>query len=229
MNEKSKVPTHVAFIMDGNGRWAKSKLKPRSFGHKAGMERMIGLCEYAKKAGIKYITLYALSTENMNRPKEELNGLYSLFENYFSQNVESLIKNGCAVKIIGDILALPNNIQTLILNAEKSSPQEAEFTVIIALNYGARAEILRAVNAAVESGEKLSEESFSNLLYTNGVPYPDLIIRTGKEKRLSNFLLWQAAYAELYFCDTLFPDFTDEEFQKALLDYAARERRYGKL
>ncbi|MBO5328592.1 MAG: di-trans,poly-cis-decaprenylcistransferase [Clostridia bacterium] len=229
MDETIKIPTHVGIIMDGNGRWAKSRLMPRSFGHKAGMQRMIELAEYAKELGVKYLTVYALSTENMQRPQEELDGLYSLFTKYFTKNVEKLFLSNAAVKIIGDVSALPENVQALICDAQKKSPDGADFTFTIALNYGGRAEILQAVNKAVERGEKVNEQTFSSMLYTGETPYPDLIIRTGKEQRLSNFLIWQAAYAELYFTEVLFPDFTNAEFYKAILNYSKRDRRFGKL
>ena len=215
--------------MDGNGRWAKKRLMPRSYGHNAGMNAMIKIAEHAKGLGVKYLTVYTLSTENLLRPQEELEGLYGLFRKYFTKNVQKLYKSGAGVKIIGDISALPEDVQTLLTDGEKNSPESSEFTLIFAINYGARAELLRAVNLAVEKGEKLDASGFENLLYTKGVPCPDLIIRTGGEMRLSNFLLYQAAYAELYFTDTLFPDFDEEELDKAIEDFAKRERRFGKI
>lgn len=229
MAESKGLPRHVGLIMDGNGRWAKKRLMPRGYGHNAGMNRMIGLAEHAKERGLQYLTVYTLSTENFSRPQEELDGLYSLFRKYFSVNVNKLYKKGAGVKIIGDISVLPDDVQTLLTDGEKNSPKNAEFTLIFAINYGARAEILRAVNLAVERGEKVGAEEFAKLLYTGGIPDPDLIIRTGGEKRLSNFLLYQSTYAELYFSDTLFPDFSDEEFDKALDDFSKRERRFGNI
>jgi len=228
MGENTKLPLHVGLIMDGNGRWAKKRLMPRAYGHNAGMNRMIGLAEHAKKRGIKYLTAYCLSTENLSRPKEELEGLYALFRKYFTENVKKLYKNNSAVKVIGDVSALPEDVEKLLKDGESNSPEGADFTLVFAINYGARAEILRAVNIAVERGEKLDGKGFEKLLYTGGLPDPDLIIRMGGEKRLSNFLTYQAAYAELYFSDVLFPDFTDEEFDKALNDFSKRERRFGK-
>ena len=225
----NNLPLHVGIIMDGNGRWAKQRLKPRAFGHKAGMNRIIALSGHAQNIGIKYLTLYTLSTENLSRPQEELDGLFGLFRRYFKSNVKKLYKKNACVKIIGDKSALPDDIQLLLEESEKNSPEGADFTLIFAINYGSRAEIINAVNIAVERGEKVDKDSFSALLYTDGIPDPDLIIRTGGEKRLSNFLMYQAAYAELYFTDVLFPDFSDEELDKAIKDYTMRDRRYGKI
>ncbi len=229
MGESQLTPRHVGLIMDGNGRWAKKRLMPRGYGHNAGMNRMIGLAERAKERGVRYLTVYTLSTENFSRPKEELEGLYSLFRKYFAENVKKLYKKGAAVKVIGDISVLPQDIQRLLTDGEKNSPRSAEFTLIFAINYGARAEILRAVRLAQEQKEEIDADGFARLLYTDGIPDPDLIIRTGGEKRLSNFLMYQAAYAELYFSDTLFPDFSDGEFDKALDDFSRRERRFGNV
>ncbi len=229
MGESQLTPRHVGLIMDGNGRWAKKRLMPRGYGHNAGMNRMIGLAERAKERGVRYLTVYTLSTENFSRPKEELEGLYSLFRKYFAENVKKLYKKGAAVKVIGDISVLPQDIQRLLTDGEKNSPRSAEFTLIFAINYGARAEILRAVRLAQEQKEEIDADGFARLLYTDGIPDPDLIIRTGGEKRLSNFLMYQAAYSELYFSDTLFPDFSDGEFDKALDDFSRRERRFGNV
>lgn len=229
MGESQLTPRHVGLIMDGNGRWAKKRLMPRGYGHNAGMNRMIRLAERAKERGVRYLTVYTLSTENFSRPKEELEGLYSLFRKYFAENVKKLYKKGAAVKVIGDISVLPQDIQRLLTDGEKNSPRSAEFTLIFAINYGARAEILRAVRLAQEQKEEIDADGFARLLYTDGIPDPDLIIRTGGEKRLSNFLMYQAAYAELYFSDTLFPDFSDGEFDKALDDFSRRERRFGNV
>ncbi len=226
MNSK---PQHVGIIMDGNGRWAKKKIQPRAFGHKAGMNRMISLAEHVQKLGIKYLTLYVLSTENLSRPQEELDGLFDLFRRYFSSNVKKLHQKNARVKIIGDRTVLPGDIQKLLNDSEENSPKDADFTLVFAINYGGRAEILNAVNRAVERGEKVDAKSFASLLYTAEMPDPDLIIRTGGELRLSNFLTYQSAYTELYFTEVLFPDFTEAEFDKAIENYAKRERRFGKV
>lgn len=227
-NKDLKVPAHVGLIMDGNGRWAKKRLLPRSAGHNAGIKRMISIAEKAKSMGIRYLTVYALSTENFSRrPKDELEGLYTLIKKYFMGEVEKLIKGGAALKVIGDLSLLPQDVRSVIDEGVKKSPEKAEFTFVIAIGYGSRREIVQAANRAIEHGDKVTEDSFASLLYTSGVPDPDLIIRTGGEMRLSNFLLWQAAYAEFYFTDTLFPDFTDKKFEKAIYDYSSRERRFG--
>ena len=227
--DRNKIPQHIGLIMDGNGRWAKKRLMPRSYGHNAGMNAMIKIAEHAKGLGVKYLTVYTLSTENLLRPQEELDGLYGLFRKYFTKNVQKLYKSGAGVKIIGDISVLPEDVQTLLKGGEKNSPEDSEFTLVFAINYGARAEFLRAVNLAIANGEKLNAEGLQSLLYTNGIPDPDLIIRTGGETRLSNFLLYQAAYAELYFTDTLFPDFDEAALDKAIEEFSKRERRFGKI
>ena len=226
---ESRIPLHVGLIMDGNGRWAKKRLMPRSYGHKSGMNRMIGLAEHAQKVGVKYLTVYTLSTENLSRPREELDGLFGLFRKYFKTNVKKLYEKNARVKVIGNISALPDDVAKLLEESQASSPENADFTLVFAINYGSRAEILNAVNRAIEDGKKLDERGLGSLLYTDGIPDPDLIVRTGGELRLSNFLCYQSAYSELYFTDTLFPDFSDEQFDKALKDYASRERRFGKV
>lgn len=223
------LPSHIGIIMDGNGRWASSRLLPRSAGHKAGMERMIGLLEHAFDRGIKTVTVYALSTENLSRPKAELDALFSLFRTYFERYAKKIIDRKSRLRVIGDVSALPKDVRELIWKKEEESKDFTAHTVNIAMNYGSRDEIVRAVNLAVERGEKVDKESFSRLLYTAGQDDPDLIIRTGKELRLSNFLLYQAAYAELYFSDKMFPAFTDEDLDGAIREYALRNRRFGKV
>ena len=225
---ETKIPRHIAIIMDGNGRWAKKRLMPRSYGHQKGMERMIGLMEHAFDLGVSYITVYALSTENLKRPQEELEGLYNLIRTHFKTNMQKVLRRGVQLKVIGAVELLPQDVQEILREAEKET---AEFTgkgVNIALCYGARAEIVRAVNSAVERNEKVTEESFSSLLYTANQPDPDLVIRTGKEIRLSNFLLWQSAYAELYFTEKMFPEFSNKHLEKAIIWYSGRTRRFGK-
>lgn len=222
-------PRHVAVIMDGNGRWAKKRLLPRSAGHRAGMNRMISLSEHVFDSGVEFCTLYALSTENLNRPQEELEALFSLFREYFSKNTAKLKKKGIALRVIGNLNLLPADVREIIKRGEEETKGGKRGTLVLAIAYGARQEILSAVNRAVREGKEVSEESFSALLSTDGIPDPDLLIRTGKEVRLSNFLLWQSAYTEFYFTEKLFPDFTDKEFDKALLSYAARDRRFGKV
>ena len=225
---EERLPKHIALIMDGNGRWAKKRLMPRSFGHKKGMERMIGLMEHAFDLGVDYITVYALSTENLKRPQEELNGLYDLIRNHFAQYMERICARGVRLRVIGDTSLLPDDVQKILTDSQAKTEKYSGKGVNVALCYGARAEIVRAANLAVERGEKLTEESFSSLLYTGGQPDPDLIIRTGKEVRLSNFLLWQAAYAELYFSDKMFPEFSDKDLDGAIEWFNKRVRRFGK-
>lgn len=228
MSENLSVPCHVGLIMDGNGRWAKKRNRPRSFGHNAGMKAMIEIAERAMALNIHYLTVYALSTENLaNRPKEELEGLFSLLRRYFKTQIKKLYQRGARVKIIGDISALPEDICKLLIKGERNSPPNAEFTLTFAINYGSRAEIAHALSNLKNTEGEITEAAVQGALYTAGLPDPDLIIRTGGEIRLSNFLCWQAAYAELYFTPVLFPDFTPDEFDKAIEEYSKRTRRYG--
>ena len=226
--KEARLPKHIALIMDGNGRWAKKRLMPRSFGHKKGMERMIGLMEHAFDLGVDYITVYALSTENLKRPQEELGGLYDLIRNHFAQYMERICARGVRLRVIGDTTLLPDDVQKILLDSQAKTECFEGKGINVALCYGSRAEIVRAANLAIERGEKLTEESFSSLLYTASQPDPDLIIRTGKEVRLSNFLLWQAAYAELYFSDKMFPEFSDKDLDGAIEWFNQRVRRFGK-
>ncbi len=223
-----KIPQHIAIIMDGNGRWAKKRLMPRSFGHKKGMERMVGLMEHAFALGVKYVTVYALSTENLKRPQEELDGLFDLIRNHFTKYMERICKDNIRLRILGDITLLPDDVQAILIENQKKTEKNQNGGVNIALGYGSRAEIVRAVNTAVERGEKVTEESFTSLLYTGDIPDPELMIRTGKEIRLSNFLLYQSAYTELYFTDVMFPAFSNKHLEKAIDWYATRTRRFGK-
>lgn len=223
------LPRHIGIIMDGNGRWAKKQGKMRSLGHRAGVNAMMKIVEYAFKRGVQIVTVYALSTENLKRPKAEIDFLFSLFRSFFEENVKKLTKEGIRFRLIGDTSVLPTDIKRLVADAEALLPQETKKVFNVAIGYGSRAEIVRAVNTLLKEGkENISEEEFSSYLYTAGQADPDLIIRTGGEKRLSNFLLWQSAYSELYFTDVLFPDFSEEELEKAFVDYASRSRRFGK-
>ncbi len=225
-----KLPLHVAIIMDGNGRWAKRRFMSRSFGHDAGMKNLIKLAQHAMDIGIPYMTVYALSTENMSRPKEELDNLFDLIRTYFKNEVQKLWKSGVSVKVLGDISVFPEDVQRLLVEGVEGCPNDNnKFTICFALNYGGRAELVRAVNHAVELGNKVNEEVLSSLLYTQGIPDPDLIIRTGGEFRLSNFLTYQSAYSELYFTNVLFPDFNQKHFDKAIKEFGKRNRRFGKV
>ena len=231
MKEQSaeRVPQHIAIIMDGNGRWAKKRLLPRSAGHRAGMKRMIALSEHIFECGVRYCTLFALSTENLNRPKEELEGLFSLFREYFKKNAAVLKEKEIALKVIGNRNLLPPDVSEIVAQGEELTAGGTRGMLVLAIAYGGRQDVLQAVNRAVAAGKEVSEEEFDALLQTGELPPPDLLIRTGREKRLSNFLLWQSAYAELYFTDKLFPDFTNGDLDKAIAEYSSRERRYGRL
>lgn len=222
------LPRHIAVIMDGNGRWAKKRLMPRSYGHRQGMSRMVGLLEHAFDLGIEYVTVYALSTENLKRPKEELEGLFDLIRKNFLDCMRKICSRGVRLRILGNVGLLPEDVQRLLKEAEEESSKYEGRGVNVALGYGSRAEIVRAVNLAVEAGKRVTEESFSSLLYTHGQPDPDLVIRTGKEMRLSNYLLYQSAYAELYFSDKMFPEFSDKDLDEAIAEYGRRTRRFGK-
>lgn len=215
--------------MDGNGRWAVKRLLPRSAGHRAGMKRMISLAEHAFACGTEYVTLYALSTENLSRPREELDCLFGLFREYFSANLARLKRRSVRLKVIGDLSLLPPDIPALIAAGEKQTAEGTAGTLILAIGYGGRQDILHAVNRAVRMGKEVDAEEFSALLSTEGLPPPDLLIRTGKEKRLSNFLLWECAYTEFYFSDKMFPAFTNADLDRAFENFAARDRRYGNV
>ena len=222
------LPRQIAVIMDGNGRWAKKRLMPRSYGHRQGMSRMVGLLEHAFDLGIEYVTVYALSTENLKRPKEELDGLFDLIRKNFLDCMRKICSRGVRLRILGNVGLLPEDVQRLLKEAEEESSKYEGRGVNVALGYGSRAEIVRAVNLAVEAGKRVTEESFSSLLYTHDQPDPDLVIRTGKEMRLSNYLLYQSAYAELYFSDKMFPEFSDKDLDEAIAEYGRRTRRFGK-
>mgnify|MGYP005774308519 FL=1 len=222
------LPAHIAIIMDGNGRWAKKRLMPRSAGHRAGMKRMIGLSEHIFDRGVRYCTLFALSTENLSRSKEELDGLFALLREYFPENAEILRKKNIKLRVIGDRSLLPSDIVDVIEAGERRTAGGTRGTLVLAIGYGGRQDILAAVNAAVRAGKEVTMEEFSSMLSEGDLPVPDLLIRTGKELRISNFLLWQSAYSELYFTDVLFPDFSDKELDKAIEAYSRRERRFGK-
>lgn len=228
IDKGTKIPRHIALIMDGNGRWAKKRLLPRSVGHKFGMERMIGLMERAFDLGVENITVYALSTENLKRPKEEVDALFNLLRTYFKDYIGKVCARGARLRAIGDISLLPEDVQKIIRDAEAETAHYTRYGINVAVAYGARDELVRAVNTAIDRGEKVTEESLSKLLYTAEIPDPDLIIRTGNEVRLSNFLLYQAAYAELYFSEKMFPDFSDADLEKAIVEYSKRTRRFGK-
>ena len=228
-----RVPNHIAIILDGNGRWAKKRGMPRSFGHVKGCENLEDICEVAKELGVKYLTVYAFSTENWKRSKEEVDGLMKLFRNYLKKCIKISQKNNMRVKVIGDITAFDSDIQESIEKLEDFSKDFTDLHFQIALNYGSRDEITRAVNRMLEDQKAgkletpVSEDTISDYLDTAGIPDPDLLIRTSGELRLSNYLLWQLAYSEFYFTDVPWPDFKKEELVKAIEKYNERDRRYG--
>ena len=228
-----RVPNHIAIILDGNGRWAKKRGMPRSFGHVKGCENLEDICEVAKELGVKYLTVYAFSTENWKRSKEEVDGLMKLFRNYLKKCIKISQKNNMRVKVIGDITAFDSDIQESIEKLEDFSKDFTDLHFQIALNYGSRDEITRAVNRMLEDQKAgkletpVSENTISGYLDTAGISDPDLMIRTSGELRLSNYLLWQLAYSEFYFTDVPWPDFKKEELVKAIEKYNERDRRYG--
>lgn len=228
------VPRHVAIILDGNGRWAKAKGMPRNYGHAQGSKNVERICEEAWRMGIKYLTVYAFSTENWSRPKDEVDALMKLLRNYMKTCLKTAAKNDMKVRVIGDKTRLDEDIRNRIDELEKATAGNGGLNFQIALNYGSRDEIVRAVKQLardVQNGtldpEQISSQVFSSYLDTRDIPDPDLLIRTSGEERLSNFLLWQLAYAEFYFTDVLWPDFTKQELEKAIEQYNARDRRYG--
>jgi undecaprenyl diphosphate synthase len=227
-----RVPRHVGIIMDGNGRWAAARGLPRVEGHRRGVERSKEVIEVAAELGIKALTIYTFSTENWQRPSSEVTTLMKLLELYLKNEIDGLIRNGIVFRTIGDIGRLPGHIRDIIKEAEERTSSNKGMTLVTALSYSGRSEILRAVKRVLYAGlkpEELTEEVFNSYLDTAGIPAPDLIIRTSGEMRISNFLLWQAAYSEFYFTETLWPDFTKDEFLLAIQDYQRRERRFGAI
>lgn len=228
------IPQHVAIILDGNGRWAKSKGMPRNYGHAQGSKNVERICEEAWRMGIKYLTVYAFSTENWNRPADEVNALMKLLRNYMKTCLSTAAKNDMKVRVIGDITRLDADIRKRILELEEATRNNGGLNFQIAINYGSRDEQLRAMRglagdcaAGKVRPEEINETVFERYLDTRGIPDPDLLIRTSGEQRLSNFLLWQLAYTEFYFADVHWPDFTKEELLKAVRAYNARDRRFG--
>ena len=229
-----KVPNHIAIILDGNGRWAKAKGMPRGYGHVKGCANLESICDDIKDLGVKYLTVYAFSTENWKRSREEVEGLMKLFRSYLKKCMKSAEKNKMRVKVIGDISAFDSDIQEKIRRLEDFSKDYNELFFQIALNYGSRDEIVRGVRRLAKYAvdgklkpEEIDEHVFESYLDTAGIPDPDLLIRTSGEQRLSNYLLWQLAYTEFYFTDVAWPDFHKPELLKAIEKYNERDRRYG--
>ena len=230
MQEENKIPRHVGFIMDGNGRWAKKQNKPRNFGHVKGADRVDEIVSACFEKGIECVSLYAFSTENWQRPKEEVDKIIEILKKFLKVYVNKLVKNEVKMICSGDVSVLPSDVYSLILETEQKTEHFKGKTLNIAVNYGGRQEILKAVNELINSNvNSVSESDFSSHLYTNGLPDIDLVVRTSGEQRISNFFIWQIAYAELYFTDTLWPDFDSAELDKALTWYSLRNRRFGKI
>ncbi|MBR3646455.1 MAG: isoprenyl transferase [Lachnospiraceae bacterium] len=234
--EGMKIPTHVAIILDGNGRWAKKRLMPRNMGHRAGAKTVEQIIEDAHNIGIKYLTVYAFSTENWNRPEEEVKELMKLLRNYLETCIKRANKNNMRVRVIGERSRLDSDIRQKIEELEEASEKNTGINFTIALNYGSRDEIRRAItNIAKDCKEgtinpdDIDDAMISNYLDTKDIPDPDLLIRTSGEQRLSNYLLWQLAYTEFYFTDVLWPDFNKSELIKAVIKYNGRDRRFGKV
>jgi undecaprenyl diphosphate synthase len=227
-----RIPKHVAIIMDGNGRWAKSQGKDRIFGHFNGVEAVRASLKAATKAGVKYLTLYAFSTENWSRPKEEVEALMNLLVQTIMGEIEELDKNEVRLHTIGNIDNLPASCQAELEKGMERTKDNSKINLILALSYSSRWEIGNAIKQIISEGieeEEITDELISSYLTTSAFPDPELLIRTSGEIRISNFLLWQIAYSELYFTETLWPDFSEEDFFKALVDYQSRERRFGKI
>lgn len=222
------LPQHVAFIMDGNGRWAQAQGLPRNEGHRAGTENIRQIIRHSKDLGIRYVTFYAFSTENFSRPKNEVSFLMNLLREYFNSEIKELHREGARIRILGDLSLFSMPLQIILRQAERTTQNNDTIHVNIALAYGGRQEILSAVNRILKTGEKqVDEEQFRNFLLTGSMPDPDLIIRTSGEQRLSNLLIFQAAYSELYFTSRYWPDFDIAAYDEALADYAGRTRRFG--
>ncbi len=227
--DQNRLPKHIAIIMDGNGRWATKRNKPRVFGHNEGMKRVVDVVENSLNIGIKYLSLYAFSTENWKRPQKEIDFLMQILIKYIDDQLNKLVTQGVKINILGDISVLPKKVIQKIEYALDSTKDNDKLILNIAINYGSRQEILRAVNTAIVDGEILTDDEFSKLLYTRNQPDVDLLIRPGGEKRLSNFLLYQMSYAELYFSDIYWPDFKLESLVDAIYWYQNRNRRFGGL
>lgn len=229
-----KVPQHIAIILDGNGRWAKSKGMPRNYGHAQGSKNVERICEEAWRMGIKYLTVYAFSTENWNRPDSEVSALMTLLRNYMKTCLKTAAKNDMKIRVIGDVQPLDDDIKNRISELESATVNNGGLNFTIALNYGSRDELIRAARKMARDcadgkleADDIDESVFESYLDTHGIPDPDLMIRTSGEQRLSNYLLWQLAYSEFYFTDVPWPDFTKEELMKAIEEYNHRHRRFG--
>lgn len=225
--DNMSIPKHIGFIMDGNGRWAKKRGLPRSMGHRAGVNALKKVITACHEFNIPYITVFAFSTENWSRPADEVEALFDMVIDFNKKELNSLIKNGVRLMFSGNIGGLPDELQESIKTVTEKTKDCKDMVLNVALNYGGREEILQAVNTAIKNGKEVTAEDFEKLLYTYGIPMPDLIVRSSGEQRISNFLLYQSAYSELMFVDTLWPDFNKKQIVKILEDYSRRERRFG--
>lgn len=229
-NPTNRIPQHIAFIMDGNGRWAKKRLMPRKVGHKEGVEAMRRVVDWCERKGIGYVTFYAFSTENWARPQEEIDALFQLIDKFAQKEMQAYIKRGFRVRILGDLTQLPTKTRELLEQIIRECERNTGLCVNIAINYGGRQEIVQAVNRILRSGlREIDMQMLNDCMYTGGMPDPDVIVRTGGEKRISNFLLWQCAYSEFVYLDTYWPDVDDAVLENILTEYASRDRRYGKI
>ena len=234
--DMNNIPNHIAIIMDGNGRWAKERMLPRSMGHKAGVETIRRILKEATRLGVKNLTLYAFSTENWGRPKDEVGALMKLLVTYLRKELDECHKNGVRMNVFGDTTQLPKECQEALDDALEITKNNTRINLNFALNYGGRDEIIRAIklmysdiNKNIIKEEDINSELIENYLYTKGIPDPDLIIRPSGEQRLSNFLLWQCAYSEFWYSDINWPDFKEEDLRRAISDYQNRDRRFGKV
>lgn len=228
------VPTHIAIILDGNGRWAKKRGMPRTAGHAVGAETFRTVATYCRDIGVKYLTAYAFSTENWKRPAEEVGEIWRLLRKYLEESLEKMERDRVKIKLMGDRTGLPDDVRELLKKVDEANERIDGITLCLCINYGSRDEITRAARALAEevaagklSVDEITEQSVSAHLYSDGIPDPDLVIRPSGEVRLSNFLLWQSAYSELYFTDTLWPDFSPRDIDRAIEQFNKRDRRYG--
>ncbi len=220
---------HVAIIMDGNGRWGLKKFNSRKFGHKKGIKSVEKIIEASIKKNIKYLTLYTFSTENWKRPKYEINFLFSLLEDYLKKNLNILLKNNIKFKVLGDLNKFPKNLKNSINNAIKLTSKNSKLQINLALNYGSKDEILRSLKLVTKKKLQINIKNIEKYLYTSNMPDPDILIRTGNTNRLSNFLLWQLSYSEIFFVKKLWPDFNKKDFNKILFKFKKIKRNYGKI
>ena len=223
------LPNHVAIIMDGNGRWALQRGKSRNYGHQCGLKAIEKIVDYSIKKKISYLTLFTFSSENWKRPKKEVNFLFKLLENYFKKNLLKVIKNGIKVKIIGNKPRLASNLRKIIKLAENKTRKNKKISVQLALNYGSKQEIINSMKIVNKKNQKITIKNFEKNLYTSSFPNPDILIRTGAQNRLSNFLLWQIAYAEIFFVKKMWPDFNNNDFQKILNKFNKIKRNFGNI